>query len=63
MQGNFIKILHCHISPPIFVVNDFDEVGVVEVPGDDGLEDLLDDLLDKDEMERQVVLQIFINLK
>ena len=45
------------------MVNDLDEVGVVEVPGDDGLEDLLDDLLDKDEMERQVVLQIFINLK
>ena len=45
------------------MVNDFDEVGVVEVPGDDGLEDLPDDLLDKDEIERQVVLQIFINLK
>ena len=45
------------------MVNDLDEVGVVEVPGDDGLEDLADDLLDKDEIERQVVLQIFINLK
>ena len=57
-----MRYLHCHISPPIFVVNDLDEVGVIEVPGDDGLEDLPDDLLDKDEMERQVVLQIFINL-
>ena len=39
------------------MVNDLDEVGVVEVPGDDGLKDPPDDLLDKDEMERQVVLQ------
>ena len=39
------------------MVNDLDEVGVIEVPGDDGLEDLLDDLLDKDEIERQVLLQ------
>ena len=29
------------------MVNDLDDVGVVDVPGDDGLEDLLDDLLDK----------------
>ena len=51
LQMNFIKILkylHCHISPPIFVVNDLVDAGVVPgVPGDDGHEDLLDDLLDK----------------
>ena len=39
------------------MVNDLDDVGVVDVPGDDGLEDLLDDLLDTDEIERQVLLQ------
>ena len=42
-----MRYLHCHISPPIFVVNDLGDAGVVDVPGDDGHEDLLDDLLDK----------------
>ena len=40
-----INILHCHINPPSFVVNELD-AGVVEVPGVDGFEDLLDKGLD-----------------
>ena len=39
------QILHCHFNPPSFADNDFD-AGVVEVPGVDGLEDLLDNGLD-----------------
>ena len=55
--NNQFQILHCHISPPSFVVNDLVDAGVDNVPGDDGLEDLLGDLLDKVEMGKQELLQ------
>ena len=48
---------HCHINPPSFVVNDLVDAGVVDVPGDDVLEDLLGDLLDKVEMGKLELLQ------
>ena len=38
------------------MVNDLVDAGVVDVPGDDGLEDLLDDLLTKVEMGKQELL-------
>ena len=52
-----MRYLHCHISPPIFVVNGLVDAGVVDVPGDDGHEDLLGDLLDKVVIGNQELLQ------
>ena len=40
------------------MVNNLDDVGVVDVPGD-GIEDLLGDLLDKVVIEKQELLQYF----
>ena len=45
------------------MVTDLDDAGVVDVPGDDGHEDLLGDLLDKVEFGKQELLQNLINLK
>ena len=39
------------------MVNELDEAGVVKVPGDDGQEDLLGDLLDKVQFDKQELLQ------
>ena len=39
------------------MVNDLVDAGVVDVPGDDGHEDLLGDLLDKVEIGKQELLQ------
>ena len=49
MNENFnisYRNIHCHINPPNPVVNDFDDTGDVEVPGDDSPEDLLANGLD-----------------
>ena len=39
------------------MVNELVDAGVDNIPGDDGLEDLLGDLLDKVEMGKQELLQ------
>ena len=54
----FIQSLHCHINPPSFVVNELDEAGVVKVPGDDGREDLLGDLLNNVETWKEIFCNI-----
>ena len=55
-------ILHCHINPPSFVVNELD-AGVVEVPGVDCLEDQLDNGLDDVKLENSIVCKNYIFLK
>ena len=57
-----INILHCHINPPSFVVNELD-AGVVEVPGVDGLEGQLNNGLDDVKLENSIVCKNYYFLE